>query len=172
MAQQNALNNVASTLTVATNFKVSTGAVMTNSSQPAFTSNLGSSPTNVPTNGTPYTVIFDTVTFDNASNYNNGTGVFTAPATGIYYFSTSIFWQSVSTVIGYLAVGFNINGSLVDTIKLNSPNIVYTGGYADMSTSYIVKLTAAQTVSVQITAATGSGNAGILLGWFSGYLVA
>ena len=40
--------------------------------------------TNVTGDGTKYQVICDTVIFDQSSNYNNSTGVFTAPVTGKY----------------------------------------------------------------------------------------
>lgn len=45
-------------------------------------------------NGTIYTIPFDTAIFNNGSNYNTSTGVYTAPATGIYYFSATILTQA------------------------------------------------------------------------------
>ena len=54
--------------------------------QPAFLAALSSQDANVTGNGTTYTYICDTEIFDQNADYNNGTGVFTAPVTGRYAF--------------------------------------------------------------------------------------
>lgn len=54
---------------------------------PAFCSILGSPVLNATGDGTVVDLVFDTEFFDTASNYNNSTGVFTAPRDGVYSFS-------------------------------------------------------------------------------------
>lgn len=52
--------------------------------QPAFLAVVGSDDTDVTGNGTVYSYVADTEIFDQNSDYNNSTGVFTAPVTGRY----------------------------------------------------------------------------------------
>lgn len=62
--------------------------------------------------GTNATIVFDSVEFDTSAAYNNTTGVFTAPTTGIYNISVSAevsvnnstlyLWKNGTTSIGYL----------------------------------------------------------------------
>lgn len=72
----------------------STGSV-TNALQPAFMASQGSALTNLTGDGTVYTLIADVENFDNASNYNNATGIFTAPKTGRYFFYAQVLLTSV-----------------------------------------------------------------------------
>ena len=52
--------------------------------QSAFSAYLSSTASNVTGDGTVYTIICDTKSFDLNSDYNNTTGLFTAPVTGKY----------------------------------------------------------------------------------------
>lgn len=58
--------------------------------QPAFATILGGDVLNVTGDGTVYPIINLTEIFDRASNYNNTTGVFTAPVGGAYFFSGTV----------------------------------------------------------------------------------
>lgn len=58
-----------------------------------------SAPSNAVTgDGTVYTVIFDSVMFNNGTDYSSGTGNFTAPANGVYNLATTVT-MSFSSVI-------------------------------------------------------------------------
>jgi hypothetical protein len=57
--------------------------------QPAFEARTTSTKTNVSGNNTLYTIIFDTEDFDQNSDFNTGTGIFTAPITGRYLLCAS-----------------------------------------------------------------------------------
>lgn len=89
---------VASSLPVFINS--STGQLGTTPSasvSPGFTAVLSATTGGVTGNGGSYTLVADTVLTDRGTNYNNGTGVFTAPKTGFYNLWT--FATVVNTTI-------------------------------------------------------------------------
>ena len=140
--------------------------------QPAFSAYLSTSPTNVTGDGTAYTVIFDTVVKNQGSNYNNATGVFTAPITGLYAFS-------VQCDLNNLAVGNTSQfGYFSGTYTFYT---VFRVGAASTATSItiggtaFVQMTASETISF-IAQANGAPKAvgidgGLGSATFSGYLV-
>lgn len=75
--------NTSSTVNTTTNTPL-------NSVIPAFLAVKSANTTNATGDGTTATVICDTEVFDLTSNYNNSTGVFTAPATGKYHFDLGV----------------------------------------------------------------------------------
>lgn len=58
--------------------------------QPAFLAYLSATASNVTGDGTSYTVVCNTEIFDQGSDYNTTTGLFTAPVTGRY----ALFWNA------------------------------------------------------------------------------
>lgn len=58
--------------------------------QPSFMAYLSADANNVTGNGTAYTLICDTELYDRNADYNNLTGVFTAPVSGLYDFSATL----------------------------------------------------------------------------------
>jgi hypothetical protein len=143
---------------------------VTTPGQPAFLAYNSAADNNVTGNGTDYTVICDTEIFDQAANYNNATGEFTAPVTGKYRFSTGShigglsgataidaqIWTSnhnwfVANLEGSWATSWTVGGSVL----------------ADMDAGDVAKVI--DTVSGQ-----GTANADVLSGtgtFFSGELV-
>jgi hypothetical protein len=60
-----------------------------------FNAYLSSIQSNVTGDNTSYQIVFDTLLFDDNSDYNTSTGVFTAPVTGKYLFSTTVLGQNL-----------------------------------------------------------------------------
>jgi hypothetical protein len=69
--------------------------------QSAFQARLTSSQLNKTGDGTLYTIVFDTETFDQNSDYNNGTGTFTAPVAGRYLFHHQVGNDQANTAIEF-----------------------------------------------------------------------
>lgn len=77
-----------------------------------FNAYLTSEQTNVTGDDTNYQIVFDSVIFDDNSDYNNSTGVFTAPVTGKYLFTMAV-------------LGRNLSSSSLPSVFLVTPNRTY-----------------------------------------------
>ena len=64
---------------------------------PAFLAHLSTRALNVTGDSTLYSVVFDNEVYDLNSNYNPGTGVFTAPVTGKYSLKTTLNLEGLAT---------------------------------------------------------------------------
>lgn len=64
--------------------QISSGGVYSNTSQTAGSWFVSSAMSNATGNGTVVTVVFNSQVFQQGSNFNTGTGVFTCPSNGIY----------------------------------------------------------------------------------------
>ena len=126
--------------------QISSGGVQNNSSQPAFFASKTSNTTNATGDGTIYTVIFDTIVKNQGSGYNNSTGIFTAPVTGIYVFTTSLLLENIAVAsnIAVLAFAGSVYNSRFLTLGI-SPAIYNSFGG---SGSFIVPMTSGDTMSV------------------------
>ena len=61
-----------------------------------FNACLSNPVSNVTGDNTNYQIVFDSVIFDNNSDYNSSTGVFTAPVLGKYLFTVTVLGQNES----------------------------------------------------------------------------
>jgi len=129
--------------------------------QPAFMAYKSAATANVTGDGTIYTVICNTELFDQASNYNNGTGVFTAPYDGRYFFGATVQVTGITAAMTVVIVTFAISGSknmqiggINGSARDVNNNIVFSSGV-------FVTLTAAETVSLTVQAINGTKVAGI-----------
>lgn len=107
--------------------------------QPAFNAVVNGTVANVTGDNTEYTVIFDTEVYDIGSNFNTGTGTFTAPYTGKYLLVAGVLTQQGTTAMtaSYWFVTSNRNYTFGNYVALpangNFPLTVHA--IADMDAS-------------------------------------
>lgn len=144
--------------------------------QPCFEAQRSSAVSNVTGDATTYTILFNSSIFDQLSNYNTGTGTFTAPFTGRYLFSVGMQLSGLTashTVILAKIVttarSFTI-GDLNATARDNNNNLIING-------SVICAMSAGDTATVTIQASNGTKVVGLTGGspssntYFSGSLL-
>jgi hypothetical protein len=86
--------------------KIDSSNRMTNTAQPAFMAYLVTTTTNNTGDNTLYTVTFDTVAFDQGSNFSSST-TFTAPITGRYLFGANVCYTGASAANSLGIVSLN-----------------------------------------------------------------
>lgn len=146
-----------------------TGAV-TMPAQPAFLA-FAADQANVTGDGTTYTVLFATETFDQGSNFASPT--FTAPVTGRYRFSVTVRFEGVlvghtSSILQFVTSNRNYALSIIN------PFVIFdaTNGLVTLSGTTLADMDAADTctVTIQISNSTKTVDVGSG-GFFSGELV-
>lgn len=139
---------------------------------------LSANISNVTGDGTIYNIIYNTVTFDTASGYSTGTGLYTFPTTGVYQINVLdfIFGGSSSNTVflGFLLVNGSTNYRLMDA---NPATLGLTANGEFMSSAtFLYSATAGDTMGVNIDVNGGSKNVGVAGGIesciFSGFRVA
>jgi hypothetical protein len=118
--------------------------------QIAFSAVVSSQIPNVTGNATEYPIVFNSETYDYSSNYNNATGVFTAPATGKYLLSTAVRITVGTAVTTYVAKISTSNRDYV-FYRGDTDNIRDGSGTFTCAGSFVVDMDAADTARVTIT---------------------
>ncbi len=94
---------------------------------PCFLASVNSSILNVTGDGTQYTVIFESEKFDQGSDYNITTGVFTAPVTGRYALQVNL--EMFGIVVGMTQGNLVLRTSNREyRFTFNNPGVVITPG--------------------------------------------
>lgn len=124
------------------NLIISTGGI-------AFSAKkVGASNLNVLPN-TSYTIPFSVEEYDYQSSFNNSTGEFTAPISGVYHLDASILWSSSSTGTGeaimFLMVNGAINAGVITPINLNKSCTTQISRDIQLSSGDVVKIDISQT---------------------------
>ena len=69
--------------------------------------------------GTNATIVFDTVSTNVGSGYNNSTGVFTAPVTGLYHFTSNLILENMSAANTSLSFTGVASSGGINVLQLN-----------------------------------------------------
>lgn len=128
--------------------------------QPAFLAFQSTTTSNVTGDGTQYTIIADTEIYDQGSNYNNTTGVFTAPVSGRYHFCLTVFLTGLGA--GHTSAQYRGNYSSLPYIvgEMNATAIA-VGGNFSYGTSFYVNMVAGDTISCSITVSNSTKTVGV-----------
>jgi len=133
----------------------STGRLQ-NSAQPYFQAYLSANTGNVTGDGTVYTVAFNSTVANVGSSFNTGTFTFTAPVTGRYIFTGTIYWASSVTVATTYLTQLVTTGATYNVSSFGAPNV--TNGTLVDSFSVIVPMTATNTAYINVTGSGGTKN--------------
>jgi hypothetical protein len=134
---------------------VGLAAIVTSTTQPAFSAYANAPLTAVTGDGTNYIVNYNTVAYDQNSNFSANT-IFTAPVNGIYYFTYSMVLTGLTSshVAGqsYLVCS---SGEIQYGVRLN-PWATSDGGNIAFEGNGLFKMTAGQTMSVNVQISSGA----------------
>ena len=158
-------------------FKCDSEGLITKPLQPAFNAEIASTISNITGDGTAYHIIYDTTRFDNNSDYNNVTSVFTASKDGLYKFDAFITQSTATDITDNLLSIVTSNQVFYSYVRPGRSRVSnYYGSdarnrthmsvccYMDQSdTAYVVVKASGGAKTVDLFATISSG--------FTGYLV-
>lgn len=133
-----------------------------NTVQPAFLYNLNSSTSNnVTGDGTTYTVLPATQKFDQGSNFNTGTGTFTAPITGKYQFNWACMVQNIGAGHTTFQLQIKCTNAQYNFSYLSPTAAQASGNFLEMNGSTLANMTAADTALFQVIVAGSTKTIGV-----------
>lgn len=154
--------NTAANPTTATDlWRMTTAGIRTMPLQAGFFARQTGNANSVTGDGTTYTPLFDTVDFDNQSNYNAGTGTFTAPVSGVYNIFATVNVSGVTVAMSQFNFGLFINGISYQLMGGNPFNMAH-GGFFSATGSLSTFMTAGQTAVVHIALSNGTKVANVI----------
>lgn len=149
-------------ITAGTGITITPGAntiTIASATQSAFIAVLSATTGGSTGAGAPFTIVFDTSINDALGDYDTGTGIFTAPATGYYQFYTTI--TGITTTI---ATSMQID--IITTVNTFSNTFRRSAGNLDitLNLSIIAHMTAGDTAYCSVTIFGEAGNTDRIFG--------
>lgn len=124
--------------------------------QPAFLAVNSATDSNVTGDGTAYTIIFDSEQTDQNGDYNTGTGVFTAPFTGLYLLSAQVLMVELGAGHTFGNLQIVTTQSTYNGLRANYAAMRDSGNNLGINTTCVAKMTAGDTASVVLTVANST----------------
>lgn len=148
-------------------------------SQPTVLAYKSATSANQTGNGTFATVIFDAVLYDQAGEYNNATGIFTASQNGTYLFEFGVSIENIGAghTSGSLSLALGPNRWYVDSGNYFNMSI-QPGGFYTSSGSFVNGMPAGTTAAVQTQVSNSTLTVGVSgnvvptgITWFAAYFM-
>lgn len=137
-----------------------------------FSAYLSSIQSNVTGDGTTYDIICDTESFDIGGDYNNATGIFTAPSNGYYMFVYAVNSEGITSSHTEGIISLNTNAER--TWRGSPFGCADAGGALTFNCSKILNLSAGNGVKLSYYVNGGAKVVDVQSTWtfFSGYKIA
>lgn len=130
---------------------ISAAGEVTMTLQPKFCAAISSTNSNVTGDGTAATIIFDNAFQNIGSDYNAGTGIFTAAVTGFYLFTTNFTFSEIGVAHTSAVVTITTTTGGAATILTVNPSAIAVSGVYSCAGSVFIQLDASHTAKVVIT---------------------
>jgi len=154
-----------------------TAGEITEPLQPSFLAYLSADAANITGDSTVATLVCNTEVFDQNSDYNNGTGIFTAPVTGRYRFSGHSLANNIGAGHTEAAVFLATHNRTYQSQHCSGAAVRSAANHAGLHLEVLADMDAGDTAAFQLdvqnsTKTVGSqGDATAVLTYFSGELV-
>ena len=137
--------------------------------QPAFQARPASNQTNIAING-DREVVFGTEVFDNNSDFSSNT--FTAPVTGKYLITYSLYLENLDSAANYFEAFINTSNRTYYGSSIDPDFADADWNYHSLSSSCVVDMDAGDTATMEINQSVGTAQTDIATAsFFSGVLV-
>jgi hypothetical protein len=156
---------------------ITTGGTIQKPLQPSFLAYVNANVENITGDGTEYSIIPNTEIFDTNSDYNTGTGQFTAPVTGKYFFQAFVVLYGLTSSHTSGTIFLNTSNIDYNGQWCNPANVIYSGvmgftGYwlCDMDAADVAYITTDVIGGTKVADLSGGTNGDKYQSYFSGYL--
>jgi len=148
--------------------------------QPCFSAYKSANQLNATGDGTVVTIVFDTEINDQSSNYNNATGIFTAPVNGTYFLCCAVGFNAVGAAHTLSNLNMVTTSNTYQGPNYRCSTVADTGGGLIYNLVVQAVMTAGDTARVQWSVSGGTktininatgGGAGVRNTYFQGFLI-